>query len=158
MANVNMMIEPRFSAEAFGAKTAGALNALLAQEGCVSADTLRDGVVATESVPFTRPTDILMYEADALTWCFYHIHSNIVAHAINDTAYGDALARGSLSGQRRGRTFGRRRSTKCARPSRRCGAHCALFCRCKEIRPSPKPSAHFIHIIAQRARDLPPSL
>jgi hypothetical protein len=71
MANVNMMIEPRFSAEVFGAETARALDALLALEGCVSADTMRGGVVATESVPFARPTGVSMYEADALTWRFY---------------------------------------------------------------------------------------
>jgi hypothetical protein len=93
MANVNMIIEPRFSAEAFGAKTAGALNVLLALEECVSADMLRGGAVATESVQFARPTGISMYEADALTWRFYHYHNNSVAHAINNTAYGDALAR-----------------------------------------------------------------
>jgi hypothetical protein len=91
--NTTVQIEPRFSAEAFGAKTAGVLNALLALEGCVSADTLRGGAVATESVPFVRPTGVSMYEADALTWRFYHIHANSVAHAMNNTAYGDALAR-----------------------------------------------------------------
>jgi hypothetical protein len=61
----------------------------------VSAITLQGGAVATESVPFARPTGVSMYEADALTWRFYHIHPNSVAHAINNTAYGDsdALAR-----------------------------------------------------------------
>jgi hypothetical protein len=59
----------------------------------VSADTLRGGAVATESMPFARPTGVSMYEADALTWRFYHIHASLVAHAINNTAYGDALAR-----------------------------------------------------------------
>jgi hypothetical protein len=88
-----LKIEPRFSAEAFGAETARALNALLALEECVSADTLRGGAVATESVPFARPMGVSMYEADALTWRFYHFHANSVAHAINNTAYGDALAR-----------------------------------------------------------------
>ena len=34
-----------------------------------------------------------MYEADALTWRFYHIHASLVAHAINNTAYGDAPGR-----------------------------------------------------------------
>jgi hypothetical protein len=34
-----------------------------------------------------------MYEADALTWRFYHYHANSVAHAINNAAYGDAFAR-----------------------------------------------------------------
>jgi hypothetical protein len=31
---------------------------------------LRGGAVATESVPFARPTGVSMYEADALTWCW----------------------------------------------------------------------------------------
>ncbi len=91
--NAAVKIEPRFSAEAFGAETVRALDALLALEGCVSADTLRCGVVATESAPFARPTGVSMYEADALTWRFYHIHTNSVVHAIKNTANADALAR-----------------------------------------------------------------
>jgi hypothetical protein len=82
-----------FSAEVFGADTARALDALLALEECMSADMLRGGAVAAESVPFARPTGVSMYEADALTWRFYHYHTNSVAHAINNAAYGDALAR-----------------------------------------------------------------
>ncbi len=44
MAAVQVIIEPRFSAEVFGAELARALDAVLALEGCVSADTLRCGV------------------------------------------------------------------------------------------------------------------
>ncbi len=61
------IFEPRFSAEVFGEETARALDALLALEGCVSANTLRCGVVVTKSAPFARPTGVSMYEADALT-------------------------------------------------------------------------------------------
>jgi hypothetical protein len=76
-----------------GAETARALDALFAFEMCVSADTLRCGAMAPESVPFARPTGVSMYEADALTWRFYHTNVSCVAHAINNAAYGDALAR-----------------------------------------------------------------
>ena len=34
-----------------------------------------------------------MYEADALTWRFYHLYANNVSHALNNAAYGDALTR-----------------------------------------------------------------
>jgi hypothetical protein len=91
MADVKTAFTPCFSAEVFGAKTA--LDALLVLEECVSADMLRGGAVTTESVPFARPTGVSMYEADALTWRFYHLYANNVAHAINNAAYGDALAR-----------------------------------------------------------------
>jgi hypothetical protein len=86
-------IAPCFSAEIFGAKTARALDALLALEKCVSADMLHGGVVAAESVPFARPTGVSMYEADALTWRFYHLYANTVAHVLNNAAYGEAFAR-----------------------------------------------------------------
>jgi hypothetical protein len=54
---------------------------------------LRGGAVAAESVPFALPSGVSMYEADALTWRFYHLYANNVAHAINNAADGDALAR-----------------------------------------------------------------
>jgi hypothetical protein len=87
------VIKSCFSAQVFGVDTARALDALLALEECVSADMLRGGAVAVESVPFARPTGVSVYEADALTWRFYHCHTNSVPHAINNAAYGDALAR-----------------------------------------------------------------
>jgi hypothetical protein len=90
---VKTAFTPFFAAEVFGADTARALDALLALEECLSADMLRDGAVAAESVPFARPTGVSMYEADALTWRFYHLHTNSVTHAIDISAYGDALAR-----------------------------------------------------------------
>jgi hypothetical protein len=72
---------------------ARALDAFAALEVCISADTLRGGVVAQESTPFARPTGVSMYEADALTWRLYHTHASCVVNAINNAAYGDALAR-----------------------------------------------------------------
>ena len=82
-----------FSAKVFGAERARALDALAALEACVSADLLRGRAVAPESVPFARPTGASLYEADALTWRLYHTQAGCVAHAINNAAYGDALAR-----------------------------------------------------------------
>ena len=55
-----------FSVEVFGADMARALDAFAALEVCISADTLRGGAVAAESVPFARPSGVSMYEADAL--------------------------------------------------------------------------------------------
>jgi hypothetical protein len=91
--NMKTAFAPCFSAEVFGAETARALDALLALEECVSAEMRRGGVVAMESVPFARPTGVSIYEADALTWRFYHYHNNSVAHALNNAAYGEAFAR-----------------------------------------------------------------
>jgi hypothetical protein len=88
---------PCFSVEVFGAETARALDALLALEECVSAEMRRGGVVAMESVPFARPTGVSIYEADALTWRFYHYHNNGVAHALNNAAHGGAFARAPLA-------------------------------------------------------------
>jgi hypothetical protein len=88
-----IVIEQQFSAEVFGAEIARALDTFAALEMCVSADTLRGGAVAQESTPFARPTGVSMYEADALTWRLYHMHAGCVVHAINNAAYGDALAR-----------------------------------------------------------------
>ena len=82
-----------FSVEVFGAERARALDALAALEACVSADLMRGRAVAPESVPFARPTGASLYEADALTWRIYHTQAGCVAHAINNAAYGDALAR-----------------------------------------------------------------
>ena len=82
-----------FSVEVFGAERARALDALAALEACVSADLMRGRAVAPESVPFARPTGASLYEADALTWRLYHTQAGCVAHAINNAAYGDALAR-----------------------------------------------------------------
>ncbi len=48
MASDMQKIEPCFSAEVFGARTARALDALLALEECASADMLPGGAVATE--------------------------------------------------------------------------------------------------------------
>jgi hypothetical protein len=59
----------------------------------MSAEMRHGGVVAMESVPFARPTGVSMYEADALTWRFYHLYANNVAHALNNAAYGEAFAR-----------------------------------------------------------------
>jgi hypothetical protein len=80
--NAKTAFAPCFAAEVFGAKTARALDALLALEERVSADMLRGGAVAVESVPFARPTGVSLYEADALTWHFYHLYASNVAHAL----------------------------------------------------------------------------
>jgi hypothetical protein len=82
-----------FSVEVIGADMARALDAFAALEVCISADTMKGGAVAAESVPFARPTGVSMYEADALTWRLYHTHASCVVNAINNAAYGDALAR-----------------------------------------------------------------
>ena len=82
-----------FSAKVFGAERARALDALAALEACVSADLMRGRAVAPESVPFARPTGASLYEADALTWRLYHTQAGCVAHAINNAAYGETLAR-----------------------------------------------------------------
>jgi hypothetical protein len=82
-----------FSVEVFGADMARALDAFAALEVCISEDTLRGGAVASESVPFARPSGVSMYEADALTWRLYHTHASCVVNAINNAAYGDELAR-----------------------------------------------------------------
>ena len=82
-----------FSVEVFGAERARALDALAALEACVSADLMRGRAVAPESVPFARPSGASLYEADALTWRLYHTQAGCVAHAINNAAYGEALAR-----------------------------------------------------------------
>ena len=82
-----------FSAEVFGADMARALDAFAALEACISADTLRGGAVAAESVPFARPSGVSMYEADALTWRLCHTHASCVVNAINNAAYGEGLAR-----------------------------------------------------------------
>ena len=80
-----------FSAAVYGAREARALDALAALDACVRADVLR-GPVAPESAPFVHPHAGSMYEADTLTWCFYHANAGYVVHAINNEAYGAALA------------------------------------------------------------------
>jgi hypothetical protein len=76
---------------------ARALDALSALEVCVRADLLR-GPVATETVPFVRPRQGTLYEADTLTWRFYHTNAGCVVHAICNKAYGAALARALCKG------------------------------------------------------------
>ena len=88
-------IAPLFLAAVYGAAPARALDALAALDVCVSADTLRcvpQSMIVPESVPFARPTGVSMYEADALTWRFYHTHANCLVGALNQTSYGGPLA------------------------------------------------------------------
>ena len=80
-----------FSAAVYGAREARALDALAALDACVRADVLR-GPVAPESAPFVRPHAGSLYEADTLTWRFYHTNAGSVVHAIHNEAYGAALA------------------------------------------------------------------
>ncbi len=56
------------------------------------ADLLR-GPVAPETAPFVRPHEGTLYEADTLTWRFYHTHAGCVVHAIFNQTYGAALSR-----------------------------------------------------------------
>jgi hypothetical protein len=51
------------------------------------------GPVAPETAPFVRPHAGTLYEADTLTWRFYHTNAGCVVHAINNETYGAALAR-----------------------------------------------------------------
>jgi hypothetical protein len=81
-----------FPAAVYGGRLARALDALAALDARVRADLLR-GPVAPETVPFVRPHAGLLYEADTLTWRFYHANAGCVVHAINNEAYGTALAR-----------------------------------------------------------------
>jgi hypothetical protein len=80
-----------FSDAVYGGREARALDALAALDACVRADVLR-GPVAPESAPFVRPHAGSLYEADTLTWRFYHTNAGSVVHAINNEAYGAALA------------------------------------------------------------------
>jgi hypothetical protein len=80
-----------FPAAVYGGREARALDALAALDACVRADVLR-GPVAPESAPFVRPHAGSLYEADTLTWRFYHTNAGSVVHAINNEAYGAALA------------------------------------------------------------------
>jgi hypothetical protein len=79
---------------------ARALDALAALEACVRADLLRAvrGPVAPETVPIVRPQQGTLYEADTLTWRFYHTNAGCVVHAIGNRAYGTALARALCEG------------------------------------------------------------
>ena len=87
-----VVVAPLFSAAVYGAREARALDALAALDACVRKDVLR-GPVAPESAPFVRPHAGSLYEADTLTWRFYHTNAGSVVHAINNEAYGAALAR-----------------------------------------------------------------
>ena len=80
-----------FSAAVYGGREARALDALAALDARMRADVLR-GPVAPESAPFVRPHAGSLYEADTLTWRFYHTNAGSVVHAINNEAYGAALA------------------------------------------------------------------
>jgi len=80
-----------FPAAVYGGRVARALDALAALEACVRADTLR-GPVAPETALLVRPHAGSLYEADALTWRFYHTNAGSVVHAITNEAYGAALA------------------------------------------------------------------
>jgi hypothetical protein len=100
-------IESLFSAEVYGASVARALDALAALEACVRADLLR-GPAPPETVPFVRPQQGTLYEADTLTWRFYHTNAGCVVHAIGNKAYGTALAR-ALCEDNVGRREDRRR-------------------------------------------------
>ena len=80
-----------FPAAVYGGRVARALDALAALDACVRADLVR-GPVAPESAPFVRPHAGSLYEADTLTWRFYHTNAGSVVHAINNEAYGAALA------------------------------------------------------------------
>ena len=86
-----VVVAPLFSAAVYGAREARALDALAALDACVRKDALR-GPVAPESAPFVRPHAGSLYEADTLTWRFYHTNAGSVVHAINNEAYGAALA------------------------------------------------------------------
>ena len=94
-APVAVVVAPKtaglFSAAVYGAREARALDALAALDACVRKDVLR-GPVAPESAPFVRPHAGSLYEADTLTWRFYHTNAGSVVHAINNEAYGAALA------------------------------------------------------------------
>jgi hypothetical protein len=80
-----------FPAAVYGGRVARALDALAALDACVRADLVR-GPVAPESAPFVRPHAGSLYEADTLTWRFYHTNAGSVVHAIHNEAYGAALA------------------------------------------------------------------
>jgi hypothetical protein len=83
-----------FSTAVYGGCVARALDALAALDACVRADLLC-GPVAPESAPrpIVRSHAGSLYEADTLTWRFYHANAGCVVHAINNEAYGTALAR-----------------------------------------------------------------
>ncbi len=85
-------IEPLFPAEVYGGRVARTLDALAALDVCVRADLLR-GPVAPETAPFVRQHAGSLYEADMLTWRFYHTNAGCVVDAINNETYGAALAR-----------------------------------------------------------------
>jgi hypothetical protein len=81
-----------FPAAVYGGRVARALDALAALDACVRADLVR-GPLVPEAAPFARPHAGSLYEADTLTWRFYHTNAGSVEHAINKAAYGAAIAR-----------------------------------------------------------------
>ena len=67
-----------------------ALNALYDLEVCITREA-RTGPVAEVGLLFAVPEGTL-YEADSLTWRFYHLLASSIVHAINNKAYGPELA------------------------------------------------------------------
>jgi hypothetical protein len=92
VAQTKEKIAPLFPAEVYGGRGARALAALAALDARVRAEHLR-GPVPPETAPFVRPHAGSLYEADTLTWRFYHMNAGCVVDAINSEAYGAALAR-----------------------------------------------------------------
>ncbi len=76
----------------YDGRVARALDALAALDARVRAEHLR-GPVAPETAPFVRPHAGSLYEADTLTWHFYHTYAGCLVDAINNETYGAALAR-----------------------------------------------------------------
>jgi hypothetical protein len=85
-------IAPLFPAAVYGGRVARALDALTALDACVRVELLR-GPVAPVTAPFVRPHAGSLFEADTLTWRFYHTNAGCVVDAINNETYGAALAR-----------------------------------------------------------------
>ena len=81
-----------FPVAVYGGRVARALDALAALDARVRADLLC-GPLVPEAAPFARPHAGSLYEADTLTWRFYHTNAGSVEHAINNAAYGAAIAR-----------------------------------------------------------------
>ena len=67
-----------------------ALGALRELECLIIAET-KAFPVSPDSIPFATPSGTL-YEADCLTWKFFHCHSSALAYAVNMNGYGVALS------------------------------------------------------------------
>ena len=67
-----------------------ALHALRELECLIIAETAALPV-SPDSIPFATPSGTL-YEADCLTWKFFHCHSAAIAYAINMNGYGTDLS------------------------------------------------------------------